>query len=195
VQRGDENALNQYIEYGYDIDKIKDGYTLLHCAMLLNKTKLVDTLLEHKANVNKLGPEGDTALLNGVMFTKPAIIQQLLKHHADVSIRDHVRNNAIFYAVGGNPENIYLLANAGGDINNVNNNGATPLLRAVDYEEVTHRGYVTVTLLLSLGAKVEGTNLDGKTPLAIAMEHNDTNVVRLLEQHLQLPHIKPVSSQ
>jgi hypothetical protein len=147
---------------------------------------LVTILLDNGANPNVVIGDGETPLMNAAAFSKPEIVQLLIKHGADVKIRDERGDNVVWYAVGGDPENIYLLVSQGADVNNIDKNGVTPLLKAVDYHEKTGRGYVTIMILTSLGAEVNCTNSDGQTPLVLAAKNNDANIIQLLTQHQKI---------
>jgi ankyrin repeat protein len=180
ISRGDEDALDKYIQKGFDVNTRVFGESLLSKVVVTGKYDMVEILLNHGANPNTIEWHSSTPLLKAVLFAKPLIVQSLIEHGADVKRRDSFGNNAVWYSVGGNPENTYLLVLAGGNVNNVNIFGETPLVRAVDYQENTKRGYMMITTLLSLGANVNCTNSQGLTPLSIAEKSDDINVVTLL---------------
>ncbi len=180
ISRGDQHALDEYIQKGFDVNKPFAGASLIFNILMADKYNMVDTVLKHGANPNSQNSYSATVLMEASAIAKPSIVQLLIAHQADVAKTDESGDNAVWYAVGGNPENIYLLVSAGGNVNNPDKNGETPLIKAVIYRENSGRGYVAIMTLLSLGANVDCTNSDGSTPLSIAEEHHDTNVVNLL---------------
>lgn len=180
ISHGDRSALEKYIQKGFDVNRRFVDESLLFKALKGGKYDMVDKLLKLGADPNATNAYSATVLMEASGGSRPSIVQLLIKHQADVGKKDQMGYNAVRYAVGGNPENIYLLVLAGANVNNTDRNGETPLITAVDYHEHTGRGYVDIMTLLSLGAKVNCTNSDQATPLSLATKADDTNVIALL---------------
>lgn len=176
---GGNDAFDQYLRRGYDINERFGDRTLLDEAVQNSNLYMVEKLLEKGANVNSVDSRSGTTLMRAALYADSAIVDLLLQHGADVAKRNADGANAVFFAVAGNPENIYLLVRSGADINDVKTDGNTPLLKAVQHYEDTKRGYVAVLTLLSLGANVNCTNLGGMTPIGLATKHGDTNLIHL----------------
>lgn len=180
ILQGDATALGQYIEAGFDVNAKKYDGSLLSKVVILNKHSMAETLLNNGADPNLADSHSITPLMDAGFFSKPVIVKLLLDRGANVSLRDVWGDNAVSHAVGGNPENLYLLVMKGADVNNVNLNKETPLTKAVDYHIKTKCGYVAVATLLSLGANADYTNGDGLTPRMMAEKAGDMNLIQLL---------------
>lgn len=62
-------------------------------------------------------------------------------------------------------------------INDVNNNGSTPLHLAIQGNKPS-----TVKLLLNKGANINAKDKDGKTPLDLAVQEGYTDIIQIIEQ-------------
>jgi ankyrin repeat protein len=180
---GDRAAFDEYLRQGLDVNQTQgDKTTLLHAASRTDNYYMVETLLGKGAKVNITDIDSITPVMLAANFAKPVIVRDLISHGADVKMRDVWGNSSVWYAVGGNPENIYLLVKAGADASSQNKNGETPLLKAIDIYKTKGVGYITISTLMSLGATINCTNSDGETPTSLAIKYGDTNLDLLLFQ-------------
>jgi ankyrin repeat protein len=144
--RNDVEAARELLEGGLDPNGNWRDATLLFCAVMDNRTEIVELLLEAGADPNP--PEEAGPLQASCVRGSPALIRTLIAHGADVHQRDRFGDTALHRVCGGTgfPESVRLLLDAGADPNVVDNNGDTPLDKA--------RGKVKTTeLLLQHGAK------------------------------------------
>ena len=169
-----------------------DQFQFLVKAILADNRERVGALLKRDIALVKAGAAkarlessithwiyaGDTALHVAAAGYRVAIARMLLKAGADVSAAmNHRRSQPLHYASDGFLENpnwdaqqqvrmIEVLLAAGADIHVRDQNGATPLHRAV-----RTRCAAAVKALLSAGADVKLKNKPGSTPFHLAVQN------------------------
>ncbi len=179
---GGNDALDTYLNRNYDVNKKFGDETLLDAAVQNDNWYMAGKLLNKGADVNSTNHNSVTPLMRAALYSGSAIVKLLLDNGATITNRDASGANAVTFAASGNPENIYLLASRGANINNTDRFGYTPLLTAVSLYEDNKRNYIAIRTLLYLGANINCTNKDGLTPIIIATQHGDTNLVQLLNR-------------
>jgi len=154
------------------------GITALGNAIVQNKIKMVQVLLDHNADPNiltvkKPGNKRPRYMFVGTIRNNQVeIIELLLKHGAKPGI-DNIFIDAIY---SGKDEIVASLIALGVDLHKADRVGDTPLHRAA------RRGNTKIiTLLLEAGADVYRQNNSGRTPLHYA---NSPKVKKLLLQHM-----------
>lgn len=117
-------------------------------------------------------------------------IRELLEAGALFNARDVLGGNALHVAANmrGDIEVLTLLLDKGADVNAVDNDGLTPLIRALRHGHYRHQGQgehllQVASLLLSRGASVKGAGADGKPPLSAAMDPVNIPLIELLLKH------------
>jgi len=86
-----QDYIDQFLSMGADVNAANSfGETLLHKACLNNSIRiiLVKALLEHHADVNKVNNNGDSPLHFAVRMSRDDLVVLLLKHGADITIRE-----------------------------------------------------------------------------------------------------------
>jgi ankyrin repeat protein len=178
VLRDARAIVNLLLEKGADT-KVEDAEarTPLVLAVLQNHEAIVELLLEKGADTEVKDTEARTPLELAVLQNHEAIVELLLAKGAKidalgdvVSERDRMRIHASIEA--GNKNVVCLLLVMGGDVEERDNSGRTPLAHAVDRDRED-----IVRLLLEKGADPEVKDLLGRTPLALATQES---IVRLL---------------
>ena len=162
------------------------GQTALMDANTAAKVKL---LVTHGAQVNVKDEMGKTALVHAVDRGDVAVVEALLQAGADASISDEKGTTALMYALqepspfnreGSTALRVeaakLLLKGKVGDVNTQNENGETPLMRAVDLGEIE-----IVKSLLDHGANVDLSDVLGSTAAIRAYEKDQTAIQQLLK--------------
>ncbi|MCA7010493.1 ankyrin repeat domain-containing protein [Wolbachia endosymbiont of Tribolium confusum] len=148
VQDGDLNKVEGLANQGAGLNtKGSNDWTLLHFAASSNKFDIVKFLLDKNANIKAKDVYGNTPLHVAAQYDSKLEIVEFL-----------------------------LDKNASG-INDVNNNGSTPLHVAIQGNKSS-----TVKFLLNKGASIQVKDKDGKTPLDLAKQEGYTNIVQMIEQ-------------
>ena len=125
----------------------------------------------------------DRALLAAVLCDKLALIEHLVAAGADVNFRSHFVGRdegstpLILAAREGHRDCIEVLLRLGAEVNKMNYDGITPLMRAVDgYKEDMD----SIRLLISSGASVNGVTRKGETALWFAARSGNLSTTKLL---------------
>ncbi|WP_264376206.1 ankyrin repeat domain-containing protein [Wolbachia endosymbiont (group B) of Idaea aversata] len=148
VQDGDLNKVEGLANQGAGLNtKGSNDWTLLHFAVFSNKFDIVKFLLDKNANIKAKDVYGNTPLHVAAQYDSKLEIVEFL-----------------------------LDRNASG-INDVNNNGSTPLHLAIQGNKPS-----TVKLLLNKGANINAKDKDGKTPLDLAVQEGYTDIIQIIEQ-------------
>ena len=128
----------------------------------------VRLLLEHGAEVNAVGQQGEFALRQAAMHTSPACVKMLLDRGADPNMATVKGETALMMAAshdGGNTESVKLLLQHGANANAVDlENGRT----ALHWAMIGSTDIELVRLLLKHGADINLADKKGDTPLMYA---------------------------
>lgn len=195
------NALNR----GANINATdEEGYTPLLLLLSYSSSKesneIIEYLIENGANVNAVTEFGETPLhIASKVYMKVNlnIYESLIKHGADVNARCKEDGATPLCIVARYPDDGYpeaaikiieLLTNNGAKINEVDNNGATPLsifIQTYDDMSVHKRDFKkeVVDYLIKRGADVNLRQKDGTTALWHAAKLGDDDIVEILLDH------------
>uniref|UniRef100_A0A1Y1MJD6 Uncharacterized protein n=1 Tax=Photinus pyralis TaxID=7054 RepID=A0A1Y1MJD6_PHOPY len=146
----------------------------LHCAAEFGDNKIVSALLHNGYDINELNSNGETPLLLALKREKLNTAKLLLAEGADC--HEHTSDSCLHYfAQFGWNEMVSKMLQEGCDVNIKQQDGATPLLFAVQYQN-----FSTVQLLLSHGADPTSPTTYGRTPLYCAIENNCKRTLKAL---------------
>jgi ankyrin repeat protein len=135
--RNDVAALRQLLDDGHDADEGGNSWTALIWASRSGSIEAISLLLDAGADVNQPGPTGDnwdaTPLQHAILQRQPAVVRLLLDRGADPNRVGGPGSPApLFLAAGdSDPAILKLLLAHGADPAVEDENGATPLSRAV----------------------------------------------------------------
>ena len=134
--RNDVAALRHLLDDGHGADEGGDSWTALIWAARSGSVDAIDVLLDSGADVNLPGSTGDnwdaTPLQHAILQRQPAAVRLLLDRGADLSRGAGGSLAPLFLAAGDtDPAILKLLLAHGADPSAEDENGATPLSRAV----------------------------------------------------------------
>lgn len=205
---GYEKIVEVLLRRGAEVDaQVNDGCSAFQFAAQNGHLSAFKLLLQYNANLEVVDADGDTALTSAAQSGSSKVIEVLLGHNANIAVRDLRISTALRSAAKGvsavevshaqwlerhritfpqaedNINTIKLLLGAGADINAIDCDGKTPLMRAAArYQD--HRS--TLEYLIQNGANVNARDKNGCTcmhyvyneeALEVFMEHKlDLNV-------------------
>lgn len=181
IWRDQSNAVDALLASGADINKkSRDGHTALELSMdVLNKT-LVARLLELGVDPNVALPSGETPLI--VAVREPEwrhLVGPMVAAGAFLETQGTFQHTPLgFAASSGSTELVRLLLEAGADVNAMNDDGETPLMRAAASQEEGHNH--VVALLIEAGANATARDRNGGTALGKAALSGVLSRVRML---------------
>lgn len=185
----------------------KKGRTPLYYACMSKNIKLIEFLIKYGADVNYVNRYGDSILLL-LFFNVPFegcgnirhdnhvhieigfsyeerdysdVIKLLIKHGADVNIKDNKNQSLLLYAANSNFSELMEICIESGANVNINiraKYNTTPLFLTV-YND----NYHMTKLLLEKGADTNVKNNRGDTPLLIARKHSHIKIEQLLIEY------------
>ena len=174
ARRGEMKKMTKWLRKGsVDAQRLSDGNTLLHSAVINEQPDLVRELVRRGATVDMPNDEGSTALMAACEVGALHEVRLLLEHSADANRRTACGSTALMSAAGhGWPEVVAALLEAGAEVNAQTAVGETALMTAA----VAGADECTL-LLLDAGASKEQQNLAGQTALGCAVAHKPKSTV------------------
>lgn len=169
----------------------EDGSFLLHYAVCMGTTDIVRNMIQKGADVNVQLPNGISVLHRSIMDCRDEeMLQLLLKHGADVSVKDLRGNTPLLRSCtrwqNSSREgwrltifNIYkLLLESGASCNEPNEHGITPFLAVLNSGNMDMEIF---KLSLDHGADVRAIDSSGRTGLHwAAMNHFGADMIEIL---------------
>ncbi|XP_043855878.1 2-5A-dependent ribonuclease [Dromiciops gliroides] len=190
---GNVELLQLFLSKGANINEYDNhGFTAFMEAACYGRVKALRFLFENGADVNlgrqtseeqrKLGKGGNTALMDAARQGHVEALKILLEEMgADVNARDNMGRNALIHSFL-DPKNknvkaiIRILLCHGADVNVRGEKGKTPLILAVEKEDVE----LVQIMLEQDGIDFNDMDNDGKTALWFAVEKDQFDIAQLL---------------
>ncbi|KAL4926940.1 ankyrin repeat domain-containing protein [Aspergillus undulatus] len=168
-------VLARWAEYGQQSPH--QAMKAFVCAAKSSSESSVRTLHRLGADIDAVGNEGCTALMELVVTEDVEATKILLKHGADVNSCSTVNklSSLGFAAINGSEELLLLLLDHGADPELRNVVGHTALQSACAEDQLA-----CAALLLDRGAIVDSIAIDGRTPLMSAVFHGNLRIAALL---------------
>ncbi|MBT6068179.1 hypothetical protein HOG48_00310 [Candidatus Peregrinibacteria bacterium] len=154
----------------------------INSAAMYGHLEAVKLLIKHKANIDKKGNYGRTALMYAASCSRSIkIVKALLKSGADVNIENEGEENALFEVITNEKSNVEiakLLISAGTKINRGNHYHGS----ALHWAAFCGRTNI-VKLLLENGADINKNHKNSGLPISEAMSQGCTKIVKILFDH------------
>ena len=204
VEEGHIQTVQLLVDCGADVNELnEDGQTPLHTAAGGEKDcpELCSILMKHDAKIDAVDKDGNQPLHLACKQWHTATVRLLLSHGADVtalnkqqrkpshmanesvlkSYEVHNSNHALHIAVEeGHIQTVQLLVDCGADVNELNEDGQTPLHTAAGGEKDSPE---LCSILMKHDAKIDAVDKDGNQPLHLACKQWHTATVRVLLSH------------
>lgn len=164
----------------FDKQSKDSGTTAFHWAAIDNNLELVQSFLEHGAQINEKDGRGWTALHYAIENQHLRIVQLLVTKGAKINEKADDGSTPLHNAAYERNLDIarFLITN-GADVNEKANDGSTPLHHAVQAHALE-----IARFLVNNGAKVNAKMNDGTTALYLATKHGfDPRMARLLVEN------------
>ena len=180
---GQNDAINVLLEAGADTNITQtDGHTCLHKAVNANCGKhTVQAIIDHRADVNAINKDNETALLIACMDGKIDAINVLLEAGADTNITETDGYTCLHKAVNANcaKQTVQTIIDHGADVNATSKYNETALLIACMNGKID-----AINVLLKAGADTNIAQTDGYTCLHKAVNANcDKRAVQAIIDH------------
>ncbi|HEX5703776.1 MAG TPA: ankyrin repeat domain-containing protein [Pyrinomonadaceae bacterium] len=174
AENQDADVLRYFVKRGVPLDRANDeGASALLIAAREGRGENLRLLIDAGAAVDLGQSDLNSALVLTARHGDARTLKFLLKLGAEANAKDDDTTALMFAAEYSTPEGIKALIDAGAEVDAVNRNGWTALMRA---NEVEH-----VRVLLDAGANMAIKNNDGNTVLAMAIRYGQEEVVQLLK--------------
>lgn len=156
--------------------KIHEDFTLLHCAMKCKDVAIAQLLIDNNAPINCFTNKGTSPL--GIALEKKfyEIAELLLKNGAQINNNEHKEFLLHNACRQGLTNFVELLVSYNAEVNQLDNEGDTPLLISVKNNSVEP----TEVLLSSQKADVNVPDCEGAYPIHYACAQGNEEMVRLL---------------
>ncbi|KAF1777146.1 Ankyrin repeat-containing domain [Phytophthora cactorum] len=206
VKAGDVGKLQELLDNGVNLDvKDEDERTPLHWACATGRLDVAEFLLERgKAAVNVQDDAGWTPLMSAASAGHGDIVGLLLSEGADANLPNENGQIPLHYhrgrldtelSKGARYNGLFadkttrdrrLLLDYTRDVNEADNTGSTPLMRAIGGKPSP----VIIALLIDHGAKVNTRDVGGNTPLHLAVSEGYEDIARFLLENGANPNVK-----
>ena len=177
VSNNNIEAVKQYIEAGYDLNKSNHkGHTLLSTAALKCNTAIMEILIAAGASINAVNKTGSTVLIQAAHFGHVQAVRLLLENHACCDIVNKNGTSALMRASQeGQVEIAKMLLGANADVNRKNIEGMSALMLASQRNHAE-----VVSLLIQAGAFCDDQTVQGSTALMLASKRGHVACVDVL---------------
>lgn len=180
VKKNGVEEVRYLLGLGADVNHKESGASLLHAAVELSGTTVLELLVASKPNLEVYNERGETPLLSAVRLNRHRAVELLAKSGASVTAEDSKGNTPASYCISsGNGTILKTLLTYGLEVNRLIKYQAhevTPLFASVYFKQ----DLVLTELLLQHGANPDLSCQDGWTPLTAAAYKKNQDMVKLL---------------
>lgn len=186
IDKNDLDNFKKLVEDGADIEVYNDEWnkcTPLNHACREEKVEFVKYLIEKGANVNSIGRMDMSCIFDALTTGNLELVKILVNNGADINHK--VQGESLLsFALSHGFEYVKFFRDLGLSVTDIDNEGKTPLGRAIDYNRSTE----IIKFLIDNGADVNRKesyeNLDDgdneMTPLIASIRNGDYNIANYL---------------
>lgn len=179
---GSADTVKFLLEHGAEPEgrTVLLGVPPLVMAVTRGETRAAAVLLDHRADVDALGPDGETALARAAALGATDVARLLLDRGARAQVRVGRSNRTPLHlaAAHGFVPLIQLLLERGAEVDTKDGEGFTPL------HDAAERGRtLAIRTLLNAGAKADTPNAVGRTALWLAASRGQVECAGYLVNH------------
>lgn len=178
ARSGNIQQVNEALEAGASLDfRDYNQYTPLHIAAQSGKIKVIDALIDAKADTEARQTNLQwTSLHYASYYGYIEAVKALILGKADIEARTDIKNTPLFLAASnGGTKIVNELILAKADVDARDNNQFTPLHMAAKI------GHIEVVKLLILAkATIDAKNINNQTPLQLAAKNSGAQIVNEL---------------
>ena len=173
-------TLKEYLTTGNINVKNERGLSLLHNAIIFNNQEAFELLLDNYIDINITDNYGDTPLMYAINSNKIGFAKNLLRHGADLYIKNKDGQTALYKACYlGREQMVYLLLELlDFNLYERDNKDETIFMALVRSRNITLLEKVKIDDRI-----IEEKNYLGETPLHIAAKSGDCKIVSYLIEH------------
>ncbi|XP_031556080.1 fibronectin type 3 and ankyrin repeat domains protein 1-like [Actinia tenebrosa] len=153
------------------------GMSPLMIASQKGYSSIVETLVEHGAQVNYSNASGKTSMMLACFGGHLSVASYLKDHGALLDPKDHGGSNALHWAIDGDKEDIVKwILECGANVDELDDSSWSPLMRLANLG-----GSAAVAkVLIEGGAQIDRPDKTGTTPLMAAAVNGNIEVCKLL---------------
>ncbi len=171
--------LQHVLDYGFDVNYKKDGFTLLHFAASSSYPATVKFFLDKGIDVNVKDDDNNSPISIAAEYSdNPEVLQTLIDAGADIHVTPRDGETLLISAAGRNPnpEITKFLLNLGFDTEDRDDEGFTALLNAAAWQ----RNPDVFDVLMAAGANKRVKSKNGDTMLHLVSYNRSEEVARLV---------------
>jgi len=195
-----------FLEHGADVDALDNNHsTPLHLALHSGSVEAARSLLEYGASIHVRDKQDQTPLqllmadhwFKGPLDDYINVIRLFLEHGGDIDSTSSTDSTMLHVAVEkASLEVVHLLLDCGANINARDENGQTPLHRAMyNIRDDMEDHFFAILLFLDHGADVDALDNSHSTPLSMASYFGSIKATRLLLEYGASTHLQNVAGQ
>lgn len=155
----------------FPMDYSDEYGNLLHYACASKSLKMVKYLVENGFDINQTNSFENTPFLIACTDSSTAVLRYLVEKETDIFAKNINGRGALHFCVkSANVENLTYLLSLGLDIEARDNDGFTPYLIAISYQEDVENASKILELLKEAGADFNARDNEGNTDLHLTMK-------------------------
>lgn len=180
ARRGDLEGVKSFLDSGLDPNtrdpRDKENSTVLMVAAMVGQTKVIELLLDHRADVDARTNHGRTALMWGAWRGRNEAVKALLAKGADINAVDDAGVSALFLSIGANQPAVVKTLVANGARTDITPESSRSLWGFALHSKCNE----CIEALLDGRTDVNAKDRFGRTPLMLAVDAGRLDAMKIL---------------